>query len=87
MPNRIPTPSVPTPKVRSSKIAQAPASNQWEQTMKQGPVNIPAKKKPLTGNAAMNANINKLTPAGVKADTARQNAAIAGAHKKSGYGK
>ena len=68
MPNRIPTPSVPTPKVRTSKSAQPAA-------------------KPVTGNAALNANIKKLTPAGVKDDTARQTKAIASAHAKSGYGK
>ena len=72
MPNRIPTPSVPTPTVRTSKSAQPAAK--------------PA-AKPVTGNAALNANIKKLTPAGVKADTARQTTAIAAAHAKSGYGK
>ena len=47
----------------------------------------PSATKPVTGNAALNANIKKLTPAGVKADTARQTTAIAAAHAKSGYGK
>ena len=65
MPNRIPTPGIPSPAVRKSTASQ----------------------KAMTGEKALNANIKKLTPAGVKADTARQTTAIAAAHAKSGYGK
>ena len=86
MPNRIPTPSVPTPTVRTSKSAQPAAVPLTNKEIKR--VNAIAKTvKPVTGNAALNANIKKLTPAGVKADTARQTKAIASAHAKSGYGK
>jgi len=42
----------------------------------------PAKPKQLTGEAAMNANIKSLTPAGVKADAARQNKSAADAYAK-----
>jgi hypothetical protein len=41
----------------------------------------------MTGEDAINAFKKSITPAGIKADTARQGKAIDAAHKKSGYGK
>ena len=65
MPNRIPTPGIPSPAVRKSTASQ----------------------KAMTGENAISAFKKSITPAGVKADTARQVANIAAAHAKSGYGK
>lgn len=74
MVNRIPTPGVPTPKVRSSYESEAIKA---QRTIKAAPKATPKPKpKPVTGMDAINKHQKEISPSGMASAKASQSAAI-----------
>jgi hypothetical protein len=73
MPNRIPTPGVPTPKVRSTYKSEAIKS---QQTIKAAAPKATPKPKPVTGAGAIAEYQKSVSPSGMASAKASQSAAI-----------
>ena len=73
MVNRIPTPGVPTPKVRSTYESEAIKA---QRTIKAAAPKATPKPKPVTGMDAINKHQKEISPSGMASAKASQSAAI-----------